>query len=169
MSCRGDERINRNLSDVPNIDESSSAGARWYEQPTIVNDIVSIGITQILCKEAWTNNSPSFWPDPKVLLDRVVRHQWVARGTCDGDEYDLPHALTSRDIEEHIEGRTGVGDRRGTKQEDGIAALHCVAESVRFEKVERDHFDVVQRTNLVRLSRANAKSDVKRAKATDDR
>ena len=152
VSSRGDQGIDSNLGDIPNVDESGSAGAGWHEETVIVNDIVSVGIAQILSKKAWSNNSPALWSKPKVLLDRVVRHEGVVPGTCDGNEYDLPHPLTSCDVEERIEGRSGVGDGWRTKQEDGIAALHSATEGARFEEIEWDHLDVVHRTSRVRLA-----------------
>lgn len=131
MQCR--HRIDSNPGDVPNIDESGSAGAGWREEAVIVNDIVSVGIALILSKETWSDNGPSLWSKPKVLL----------------------------------EGRAGVGHSGRTKQEDGIAASHSPAESARFEEIERDHLDVVQRTNQVRLPCADAKPDVTGAEATE--
>ena len=79
----GDERIDCNVGDVSNIDESDSAGAGWHEEAVIVNDIVPVGIAEVLSKEAWSHNGPSLWSPPKVLLDRVVRHEGVVPGTCD--------------------------------------------------------------------------------------
>lgn len=99
----------------------------------------------------------------------MVRYERVVRGTCDGDEYDLQHTLISRDVEERVEGRPGVGDGGRTKQENGITAAHGAPEGARFEEIERDHLDVIQRTNRVRLPCADAKPDVTVAKATDDR
>ena len=104
-----------------------------------------------------------------MLLDRVVRHERVVRGACDGDKHDLPHALISCDVEERVEGRSGVGDGGRTKQENGITAAHGASEGARFEEIERNYIGVIQRTNRVRLACADAKPDVTVAKATDDR
>jgi hypothetical protein len=134
-----------------------------------VNDVVSVSIPQVLRKEAWSDNRPSRWAKPKVLLDRVVRHERVVCGTCDGDEYDLPYPLISCNIKERIEGRPSVGDGGRTKQEDGIAAVHSAVEGTRFEEIERNHLDAIQRANHVWLSCADAKLDVTGAEATDDR
>ena len=104
-----------------------------------------------------------------MLLHRVVRHERVVRGTSDRDEYDLSHALIACDVEERVERRFGVGDGGRTKQENGITAVHGAPEGARFEKIERHHLDVIQRTNRVWLANADAKPDVTVAKATDDR
>jgi hypothetical protein len=134
-----------------------------------VNNIISVGIAQVLSKKARSDNSPSCWPTTKVLLDRVVRHDRVVCGTCDGDEYNLLHSRISRNVEERIEGRPGVGDGRRAKQEDGIAATHSAAEGAWFEEIERNHLDAIQRANFVWLSCADAKLDVTVAEATDHR
>lgn len=169
MGSRGDERIDGNVGDVPNIDESGSTRAGWHEEAVVVNDIVPVGIAQILSKESRSDYGPSLWSKPKVLLDRVVRNERVVRGACDGDEYDLPHSLSSCDVEERVECRPGVGNGGRAKQEDGIAASYSAAEGAWLEEIERYDLDIVQRTTHVRLPCADTKPDVTGAEATDDR
>jgi hypothetical protein len=169
VRIRGDECIDGNVGDVANIDKSGAARARWHEQAVIANNIISVGIAQVLSKKAWSNNSPSCWPTPQVLLDRVMRHDRVVCGTCDGDEYNLLHSRIPHDIEERIEGRASIGDGGRAKQEHGIAATHSAVKGTRFEEIEWNHIDAIQRANQIWLACADAKRDVTGAEATDDR
>jgi len=169
VRSRDDECVDCNLGYVANIDESDATGARWHEEAAILNDVVSVGIAQVLSEETRSDDGPSLWTAQQVLLDRVVRHEWVVRGTCDGDKYDLPHTLVSCDVKKRVEGRPGVGDGGWTKQENGITAARGAPEGARFEKIEVDRLAVTHRTNRAWLPYADAKAGVTVAKATDDR
>lgn len=163
-----DERLDCDLGDVPNINESCSARARWHEQAVVVNDIVSIGVAQVLSKEAWSEDGPSFRTKPEMLFDRAVWNEGVLSGACDGDKNNLPNPLTSCDVDERIEGPPGIGEGRRTKQEDGIATAHSTAERARVEEIERHHLDVVHRMDPARIPCADAHPNVTGAQATDD-
>ena len=61
---RGDERVDGDLGHVPNIDESGSTGAGWHEDAFVEHDVVSVGVSEVLRKEAWSDDGPSLRSTP---------------------------------------------------------------------------------------------------------